>query len=559
MNARRETVQAVGLGLALAGLLVPGCHDRGGEGEADDDGMDTLGPDDDGGSVAVRCEEDRVGPPLLRRLTRDELQATLVAAFPELPESWPGVAVGPDPVSQLGFGNDAATLVVGDQTAAELLETAQDVATLVTAAGTLEQVLPCAASSADLACATTLVEERGAALFRRPLTDEEVARYVEHFDSIAERSDFATGIRWTLVAMMQSPAMVYRSELGQREGDVHRLDPYEIASALSYDFSGQPPDEALLARAVAGELDDPAARIEEARRLLSTTPGGTVMRRFFREWVGYGRVATTVRSNHPEFEAVRESMEEETRRFIDAVVYEDAGGVRELLTAPYTVLDDDLAAYYGYGSPSGSFGRVERPEDWAVGLLAQGSLLAANAHTDSSSPTLRGVMVYERLLCNAHLSPPADVPAIGPPMEGAQTTRERYELAHAADPGCNVCHQLFDPIGFAFEHFDQVGRYRADENGLAIDATGSMLVNVQEDPKTFDGLAELAQVAADTPEVTDCVSGLMASYYFGGAGGQVCLAEDARDRLSAGEIGLFEYTVQLAGTQHFVQRVVPQE
>ncbi|MCX4245205.1 DUF1592 domain-containing protein [Paraliomyxa miuraensis] len=545
-------------GLVLVGLLATGCRDRNGEGEADDDGLDTVDPDDGGGDgVAARCEDSRVGPPLLRRLTRNELQATIEAAFPELLPGWPGVAVGPDPVSKLGFGNDAQTLVVGNQTADELLETAQDAATRLVASGTLEAMLPCAASSPDAGCATELVEQRGAALFRRPLNDEEIARYVEHFDSIASRSDFATGIRWTLVAMMQSPQMVYRSELGQRDGDVYRLDPYEIASSLSYDFAGQPPDEILLARAEAGELQDPAARIEEARRLLATTPGGTVLRRFFREWVGYGEVVGTVRAEEPEFEAVRGSMEEETRRFIDAVVYEDGGGVRELLTAPYTVLNDELAAFYGYGSPGGDFARVERPEQWARGLLAQGSLLAANAHTDASSPTLRGVLVFQRLLCNARLSPPADVPAIGPANVGAQTTRERYELAHAADPSCNVCHRLFDPIGFGFEHFDHVGRYRADESGLPIDATGNMLVDVHADPLTFDGLTELAEVAADAPEVTDCISGLMASYYYGGAGGETCLAEEARDRLVAEEIGLFEYTVQLAGTDHFVQRAAP--
>lgn len=537
------------------------CRDRGSSPEGDTDGSDTdtdtSESGDDGDNPALRCEEDRLGPPMLRRLTRAELEATIRHVFPEIAGQWSGVALGPDPVSSHGFSNDAETLVVGNQTAAEILETAQDVATLVTTDGTLATVLPCASNSPDLACATQLVEQRGAALFRRPLTDEEVSRYVEHYDSIAARSDFATGLRWTLVAMMQSPQAVYRSELGQREGEGYRLDAYEIASALAYDFAGQPPDDALLARAAAGELDDPQARIEEARRLLSTDAGVQILRRFFREWSGYGQIAATVRGDDPAFEDVRDSMELETQTFIEQVVYADEGGVQELLTAPYTMIDRDLAAFYGYGEPGDVFTRVERPPEWGVGLLSQASLLAANAHAEASSPTLRGLLVYERLLCHERLSPPADVPAITPPAPGSQTTRQRYEEAHAAEGACNACHRFFDPIGFAFEHFDNVGRYRADENGLPIDASGEMFVELQDDPVLFDGLTGLAQAAADTPEVTDCVSGLMISYTFGGAGGEVCLAEGARDALQAEEIGLFEYVVQLAGARHFVERRTP--
>lgn len=554
MNIR--TFSTLGALAALVGLGPAACRDRGSEADGDGGGTDTDGPIGDGGNAAARCEEDRLGPPMLRRLTRAELDATIRDVFPEIGDQWSGVALGPDPVSEHGFSNDAEALVVGNQTASELLTTAEDVATLVTADGMLGTVLPCADSSPDLGCATELVEQRGAALFRRPLSEEEIARYVEHYDSIASRSDFATGIRWTVVAMMQSPAAVYRSELGQPDGDGYRLDGYEIASALAYDFSGLPPDDALLARAAAGELDDPQVRIDEARRLLSTMPGILIMRRFFREWTGYGQVAATVRSDDPGFENVRDAMEVETQSFIEQVVFADEGDVRDLLTAPYTMLDPQLAAFYGYGSPDGTYARVDRPENWGIGLLSQGSLLAANAHAEASSPTLRGVLVYERLLCNARLTPPADVPALTPVAEGAQTTRQRYEESHAADPACQSCHRLFDPIGFGFEHFDNVGRYRADEQGLPIDASGTLIVDADTE-FAFDGITELAQVAADTPEVTDCVSGLMVGYTFGGAGGEVCVAEGARDALQAGEIGLFEYMVQLAGAPHFTQRRAP--
>ncbi|MEM7151736.1 MAG: DUF1588 domain-containing protein [Myxococcota bacterium] len=543
--------------LTLA-LTLPACRDD--EGEQMDDGsggIDTLGGGEDGGGgAAARCATDRMGPPMVRRLTRGELEATLRDVFPEIDGSWSGVSLGPDPVTHQGFSNDAEALAVGLQTAGDILDTAQDVATLVTAADTLATVLPCAATAPDRGCATEFVEQRGAALFRRPLDEEEIARYVEYYDSVAERSDFATGLRWTTVALIQSPLTVYRSELGSNEGGVYRLDPYEIASALAYDFSGLPPTDDLIARAVAGEFDDPEARIEVARELLATEAGHAVLERFFREWSGYGQVAGAVRDD-PDFEGVRDAMDEETRRFIEAVVYEDEADVYGLLTANYSVVNADLASYYGYGAPGGDFARVERPAQWGIGLLAQGSVLAANANSGASSPTQRGLLVYEKLLCESPPPPPADVPALPADVDGAQTTRQRYEEVHMADPACQGCHQFFDPIGFSFEHFDQAGRYRTQENGLEIDASGLLVVDPAADPVAFDGLSELATLAAETPAVTDCVSGLMIGYVFGGAGGEVCVAESARDALQAGEIGMLEYVAQLAGAPHFTEREAP--
>ena len=548
---------ATALALALA-LALSACRDDGSEGmDGEDGGIDTLGGGDDGdGGAAARCATDQLGPPMVRRITRGEFEATIRNVFPEIDGNWSGVALGPDPVTHHGFSNDAEALAVGPQTASDILDTAQDVAALVTAEDTLPTVLPCATTAPDMGCATEFVEQRGAALFRRPLTEDEIARYVEYYDSVAERSDFVTGLRWTLVALIQSPLTVYRSELGTNDGGRYQLDPYEIASALAYDFSGLPPTDDLIARAVAGELDDPETRIEVARELLSSEAGHAVMERFFREWSGYGQVAAAVRSE-PDFEAVRDSMDEETRRFIEAVVYEDGADVRGLLTANYSVMNAELANFYGYGSPSGDFARVERPEQWGVGLLAQGSLLSANANSDSSSPTQRGLLVYERLLCETPPPPPADVPALPADESGAQTTRERYEDVHMSDPACEGCHQFFDPIGFSFEHFDHVGRYRAQENGQDIDATGLLVVDPAADPVAFDGLSELARLAADTPSVTDCVSGLMIGYVFGGAGGEVCVAESARDALQAGEIGMLEYVAQLAGAPHFTEREAP--
>jgi hypothetical protein len=163
--------------------------------------------------------------------------------------------------------------------------------------------------------------------------------------------------------------------------------------------------------------------------------------------------------------------------------------------------------------------------------------------------------VYERLLCHQKPPPLPMIPAIEPPAPGAKTTRERYEISHGANPSCAACHRYFDPIGFGFEHFDEAGRYRADEQGLPINASGQVLSypdgGVAFD---FDGLDDLATRLADHEEVADCVSGLAAAYAFAGAGGRTCLAEAQRTAFAKGELGVLDYFAELAAAPSFTDR-----
>jgi hypothetical protein len=546
---------------AILGLsLLAGCQEAGTieRQKPDEMGSGGSGTGGSGGVVVpgtretagVRCETSEVGPAQLRRLTQVEYGNTLSDVFPEIAASWTGSRLGPDPTSALGFTNDASVLVVGTQTAQEILDTAEDVATLVTDAATLPTVLPCAATTKDAACAAEFIGKYATRLFRRAPTADETTRYQNLFTSVFGQSTFELGLKWTLVALLESPHAVYRSELGVAGA----LSPSEIASELAYDFSGGPPSADLLSRAESGALATAEARVAEARALLATPRGQEVLTRMFREWAGYAKVASATRPEIVGFETVRESMIGETQRFIDDVVRVQGGGVRELLTSNTTFVDGALTAFYGYGASSGDFVAATRPAEWGIGLLAQGSIVAGNAHSDGSSPTLRGLVVFERLFCNARPLVPPMVDPIEPPAPGAKTTRERYEVSHAADPSCQFCHKQFDPIGFGFEHLDQVGRYRADEAGLPIDATGNITNDEGVVLLEFNGLTELASGLAGLPEVTDCVSGLLSLYVFAGGGGTSCLAEEARSGLAAGQYGLAEYVAQLAAAPHFTQR-----
>lgn len=504
--------------------------------------------------VDTVCDGSTMGPPLLRRLTNIELENTLGDIFPGIKASWQGVKLGVDPVSQVGFANDAAVLQVGQQTAQEILDTAEEVAGLVTQSAQLNQVLPCAATKPDRSCAETFVDTYGRRLFRRPISAAEKAEYLTLFDGVLAKSDFSTGIKWTLVSLIESPSAVYRSELGTPEGEVRKLSPYEIATELAYNYAGTTPSAQLLDKAQRGELSTPEALQAEAKTLLMSPRGQAVVQQMFRYWFRYDRAASVTRPGLANYFNVRTSLVQETQRFLDQVVLNDRGGIKSLLTADYTFLDQTLATHYGYGSAPSGFVRASRPPQFGVGLLAQGSVLAANAQAQSSSPTQRGLLVYEKLLCYHRPPPPANIPALPPAMAGVTTTRDRYEKQHVAE-SCRFCHKQFDPIGFTFEHFDEVGRYRADERGLPINDSGRVLTTTDAVLFETQGLTGLAQTLAARDDVRTCAADMMAIYTFGFSENLPrCLLQQARPALLTNETALVDYLVQLAAAPHMTTR-----
>jgi hypothetical protein len=188
-----------------------------------------------------------------------------------------------------------------------------------------------------------------------------------------------------------------------------------------------------------------------------------------------------------------------------------------------------------------------------VGLLAQGSLLAINAGNTHTSPTQRGALVRERLLC-ADIPPPPPVVGDIPPPTGSETTRQRYEQ-HSASSSCAGCHQLMDPIGFAFEHLDATGRYRELEGAFPIDATGAITARGAGTPITFDGPGELASRLAERPETSTCVAAFMASHAYGlDHHDTSCLVSSLAGQLGRGEVSLLDYYVALTTTPHFTRR-----
>jgi len=495
------------------------------------------------------CGTSALGVPQLRRLTRGELQRTLDDIFPPLKGKWT-VSIA-EAESALGFDNDPAVLTVGGQVAGKLLDTASALATALVADDALPQVLPCASSSPDRACAQTFLTQYGRRLFRRPLTQADQDRYLAFFDARLAASDFKSALRWMTIGLIQSPHAIYRREVGTLSGSEYQLSQHEIAGELAYMFTGTTPSAELLTRADMGQLSSPEQLVTIAGQLLATPAGQDTLQRFFKSWLGYDQLPSSL-PNVSGFAAVAPDMVQETQAFIQQVVLTGRGGPKELLTAPYTTPSRALASFYDFTAPSADYAKVDRPAGRGVGVLAQGSLIVAHSHEAASSPTLRGLVVYERLLCGVRPQVPPNVPTLVTASPGVKTTRQRYEEQHmGAGNGCPTCHKLFDPLGFGFEHYDEAGRYREQEVGLPIDSSGS-LSDGSTQLFAFTGLDDLAQHLSEQEKVGLCSSGYVNAYAF--ANGVACLGETRRHEFVAGTLGFIDYYASLAAEPSVTRR-----
>ena len=561
MSNVREQVWA----LALAGMSIAGCTPEADGREVIADAGETgdgeTGAGDGDGDSDTGCG-DAVGHRALRRLTRNEYEATVRAVFTLDAATWTGSSLIPD-ASVEGYNTNAAALTVDEDYAASLLASSEAVADLVTESPRFEQLLPCAVDpGAGLDCADAYLERFGRLLYRRPLAPEERERYVALIESILVDADLRAAIHTATVALLNSPHFVYRQELGQLDGDRYALDAWELATALAFTYTGAGPSEGLLDLVEVGGLDDPEAIAATVRYLVfdpvSEEVRPEVAAKFFEfgdQWLGLAKLRNMTKDPIavPGFDGtIGAAMIDETHALMSAVLFEQRGTVGDLLTAPITVLSPELASYYGWGEVVGEQTEVVRPDDWGVGLLAQGSVLAVSSNNRATSPTQRGLLVRDRLLCFHPPAPPPGVPTIPPPTP-EMTTRERYEQ-HASDSLCAGCHDYMDPIGFGFEHLDAGGRFQALDNGQPIDASG-VLGALGSPPLDFYGQTELALALAAREEPGACLAEHVAAYSFGLAQTEVgCLVEGPAADLGAGRIGVLDYWMGLASAPHFRYR-----
>jgi mono/diheme cytochrome c family protein len=330
--------------------------------------------------------------------------------------------------------------------------------------------------------------------FRRPLSDQERATYVDgHF--IEGRSPEESTKRVVLLTL-QSPRFLYPDA-------TTAPDAYTVASRLALAMWDSLPDDELIQAAHSGQLLSADHVREQAHRMLADPRAHMKLRRFLHHWLNVHRMRDMSKDpeRFPEFgDPIVGDLRESLDLFLDEVAWNGNGDFRQMLLADYLFLNDRLANLYGYPVPDGgAFAKVGIDARQRAGVLSHPYLMTGFAYNSSSSPIHRGVFLVRHVL-GRQLKPPAE--AITPLSESAQpdlSTRDRVSL-QTKGAACQSCHAIINPLGFSLEQYDAIGRFRAEEKGKAVDATGFYLTKDGEEVR-FDGVRQLAEFLANSPEV----------------------------------------------------------
>ena len=333
-----------------------------------------------------------------------------------------------------------------------------------------------AAASQDDRCARRIIARLARRAYRRPATEKDIAVLFDFYKQGRTHGGFDTGIQSALKRLLVDPEFLVRYENDPvKGGPVFRVTDLELASRLSFFLWSSIPDDELLDAASLGRLKNPAILEKQVRRMLAD-PRAAALHNFFGQWLWIRNVATIRpdRYQYPDFdENLRAAFIRETELFLESQLRQDRP-VTELITANYTFVNERLAQHYGIPDVAGTqFRRVTLSGDRRAGLLGQGSVLTATSYANRTSPVVRGKWVLENLLGTPPPVPPANVPPF-PETEGTATlsVREKME-AHRKNPVCAACHAQLDVLGFAFENFSGIGKWREQDGSARVDPSGA--------------------------------------------------------------------------------------
>jgi len=521
------------------------------------DGSSGAG-DDTSGDPQATCEAIAPGASPVRRMTRVEYDNTVRDLLGD--KTRPGLNF-PAEEESLGFNNNADTLVVVPILAEQYQDAAEKLAETAVAEHLPALLGGCnPASLGEATCAEKFVTNFGASVYRRPLVAEETTALLAVFNAGLEQYDFETGIRLVLTTMLQSPAFLYRVEFGapiDGETAVRKVAPYELASRLSFFLWGSMPDAALFKAAADGKLETKEQVAAQAKRMLADPRARDAVREFHDQWLKLKHIEEVQKDADmfPDFDpAVLTLLRTEAETFIDHVIWDGEGDLNTMLQAPYTFMNAELAKYYGVTGPmTEAFEKVELGPGRASGFLTQGGLMAVLAKANQTSPIHRGKFIRESILCQFIPPPPDNVDITPPEVDPSLPTRERF-IEHSADPFCAGCHQLMDPIGFGFEHFDALGKWRDVEAGKPIDATGTILsAKVMGD---FDGVDGLSTMLVDSPEVEACMTRqwFRFAYGRGETNADTCILDELGAEFAASGRSIPDLLVAITQTDAFMYR-----
>jgi hypothetical protein len=466
-----------------------------------------------GGQPPMLCTDGMVhaGRAPLRRLTRFEYNNTVRDLFGDTTS--PATAFPAEEIGN-GFGNDADALSVSSFLAEQYGSVAEGVATrLTTNAAQFAKFAPCAATvtaATEDACTRTLITNVAGKAWRRTVTDAEIADLLKLEQSMRPLTGatFATSASAVIQAILLAPDFIYRIEWGVPDpanASLKRVSGDEMATRLSYFFWGTAPDDALRASAKTGELSTAQGVLGKATQMLDDVRSRPVVRFFFDDLLPINGLTDLERDKtlFPNYTpTIGSLMHEEVQQFLAFEIFDGPGTWTDAMTAPYTFVNGPLAAFYGMSGVSGNtFVKVPTDATKRIGFLTQAGVMAGTTHSNTTNPVTRGSFVVQKLMCNKISLPSGDILAMVKPPDpySAPTARQRFTM-HKTQPVCAGCHSQMDPVGFALENFDPMGTWRDKENGITIDASGSLPATGQ----MVSGPVDLVQKLAAADQTQFC-------------------------------------------------------
>jgi mono/diheme cytochrome c family protein len=353
----------------------------------------------------------------------------------------------------------------------------------------------------ESACADRILTTLLRRAYRRNVTADDLRRARRFYEAGRAERDFDLGIQRALERVLVSPQFLFRIEQdpsGAAPGSIHRVADFELASRLSFFLWSSMPDDELLDAAAAGALRKPDVLRRQVTRMLADGRSRSLVTNFAAQWL----FLRDVESKEPDVylfrdfdEGVRAAFVRETELFLESILLGNRS-VLELLTADYTFLNEPLAKHYGIPQITGShFRRVTLPAGSPRrGLLGQGSILSITSYSTRTSAVLRGKYVLDNLLASPPPPPPPNVPSLNTEQSGKPLSMKEAMQAHRANPACAGCHAKMDPIGFALENFDALGRWRAEENGRRLEVSSAL-----PDGTIVDGVEGVRQLVLRDP------------------------------------------------------------
>jgi hypothetical protein len=396
----------------------------------------------------------------------------------------------------------------------------------------------CPAAMSEKTCSAQFIESFGRSAFRRPLTPAETMEMQQIYAKDRATNDYLHAIGAVAETMLASPRF-YEIEPQGADPALALLDPYRLASRLSYFIWRSMPDEQLLAAAEGGQLASAADVEREARRLLADPRAHGAVSEFFNEWLSLDELPLLQKDPvlFPRFAEMSGDMATETMKFGKSVFFGD-GQLETLLKSSKTWVNQPLAELYGQTGVVGPFQQAQLDPKIRAGILTQASFLSLTSSATDGSPSQRGLFIREKLLCQGDsdltgskkpltggasgpepFRPPPNHDVTLPDAQPGQTNRDRSAAAiQSGGPQCTFgCHHYLDPIGYGFEEFDAIGQHRTTDNGSPVDASGELMCGLQGDlgrppfkpddqDGPFAGAVELSAKLGSSATVRDCVT-----------------------------------------------------